>query len=72
MGRCRRPPSTRSSSPRRIGGTDPDAYRAAEQTGRIAQDIPVNHAAGFAPLIQPTLDTGTQALIAAALAWLGT
>jgi amidohydrolase len=54
-----------------IGGIDPDAYRAAEQAGRIAQDIPVNHAASFAPVIQPTLDTGTQALVVAALAWLG-
>ena len=54
-----------------IGGTDPDTYRAAEQAGRIAQDIPVNHAANFAPVIQPTLDTGTQALVLAALAWLG-
>lgn len=51
-----------------IGGTDADAYRAAEQAGRIAQDIPVNHAPTFAPVIQPTLDTGTQALVAAALA----
>lgn len=54
-----------------IGGTDPDTYRTAEQAGRIAQDIPVNHAASFAPVIQPTLDTGTQALVVAALAWLG-
>lgn len=38
--------------------------------GRVAQDIPVNHSAGFAPVIQPTLDTGTQALVVAALAWL--
>jgi hypothetical protein len=53
-----------------IGGTDPDTYLAAEQAGRIAQDIPVNHAANFAPVIQPTLDTGTQALVLAALAWL--
>ena len=53
-----------------IGGTDPDTYHAAEQAGRIAQDIPVNHAAGFAPVIQPTLDTGTQAMVIAALAWL--
>jgi hippurate hydrolase len=53
-----------------IGGIDPDAYRAAEQAGRIAQDIPVNHAATFAPVVQPTLDTGTQAMVAAALAWL--
>ncbi len=53
-----------------IGGTDPDAFRAAEKAGRIAQDIPVNHAATFAPVVQPTLDTGTQALVLAALAWL--
>lgn len=53
-----------------IGGTDAVTYRAAEQTGRIAQDIPVNHAPNFAPVMQPTLDTGTQALVTAALAWL--
>ncbi|MEX0427118.1 amidohydrolase [Nocardioides sp. DS6] len=55
-----------------IGGIDPDAYRAAEQAGRIAQDIPVNHSATFAPVLQPTLDTGTQALVVGALAWLRT
>jgi hippurate hydrolase len=54
-----------------IGGIDPDLYRAAEDAGRLAQDIPVNHSAGFAPVLQPTLDTGTQALVVAALAWLG-
>jgi len=53
-----------------IGGIDPDTYQAAEQAGRVAQDIPVNHSARFAPAIQPTLDTGTQALVVAALAWL--
>ena len=56
---------------RQLGGTDPGTYRAAEAAGRIAQDIPVDHAAGFAPVIQPTLDTGTSALAVAALAWLG-
>ncbi|MGW7681715.1 amidohydrolase [Kribbella sp. NPDC054772] len=54
-----------------IGGIDPDTYHKAEQAGRIAQDIPVNHSAAFAPVIQPTLDTGTQALVVAAIAWLG-
>ena len=53
-----------------IGGIDPDAYDAAAAAGRVAQDIPVNHSAAFAPVIQPTLDTGTQALVVAALAWL--
>ena len=53
-----------------IGGTDPDAYRAAEAAGRVSQDIPVNHSPKFAPVLQPTLDTGTEALVVASLAWL--
>jgi hippurate hydrolase len=53
-----------------IGGIDPDLYRAATEAGRVAQDIPVNHSPNFAPVIQPTLDTGTEALVVAALAWL--
>jgi len=55
-----------------IGGMDPAAYAAAEKAGRVAQDIPVNHSARFAPVIQPTLDTGTQALVVASLAGLAT
>ncbi|HET9596685.1 MAG TPA: amidohydrolase [Anaeromyxobacteraceae bacterium] len=54
-----------------IGGVDPAAYRAAEQAGRVDQDVPVNHSARFAPVLQPTLDTGMQAMVAAAMAWLG-
>ena len=53
-----------------IGGIDPVVYRTAEAAGRVAQEIPVNHSASFAPVIQPTLDSGTQALVVAALAWL--
>jgi metal-dependent amidase/aminoacylase/carboxypeptidase family protein len=53
-----------------IGGIDPETYRAAQKAGRLDQDIPVNHSATFAPVLQPTLDTGTQAMAAAALAWL--
>lgn len=54
-----------------IGGTDPDLYRTAQEAGTVARDIPVNHSATFAPVIQPTLDTGTRALVVAALEWLG-
>jgi len=54
-----------------IGGIDADAYHAAEAAGRIAKDVPVNHAPKFAPVIEPTLTTGTEALVVAALAWLG-
>jgi hippurate hydrolase len=53
-----------------IGAVDPATYDKAEAAGRVAQDIPVNHSPDFAPVIQPTLDTGTQALVIAALAWL--
>jgi amidohydrolase len=54
-----------------VGGTDPDAYRRAEQAGRVAQDVPTNHNAKFAPVIHPTLETGVQAMTAAALDALG-
>jgi amidohydrolase len=53
-----------------VGGTDAATYEAAVTAGRVAQDIPVNHSARFAPVIQPTLDAGTSALVAAALGWL--
>jgi amidohydrolase len=54
-----------------IGGTDAARYQQAEAAGRLSQDVPVNHSADFAPVLQPTLDTGTAALTVAALAWLG-
>jgi metal-dependent amidase/aminoacylase/carboxypeptidase family protein len=52
-----------------IGGTDPHAYRAAEDNGRL-DDLPANHSPEFLPVLQPTLRTGTEALTVAALAWL--
>jgi amidohydrolase len=53
-----------------IGGIDAETYRRAAEAGRVAQDIPVNHSPLFAPVVQPTLDTGTEALVTGALAWL--
>ena len=50
-----------------VGGTDPDQYRRAEQAGRVADDIPTNHNPKFAPVIDPTLATGVQAITVAAL-----
>lgn len=55
-----------------IGGIDPDLYARAAENGTVAQEIPVNHSPTFAPVVQPTLDTGVSALAVAALAWLGT
>jgi amidohydrolase len=54
-----------------FGATDPDSYRAAEKAGRVAEDIPSNHSARFLPIMQPTLRTGTEAMVTAAMAWLG-
>ena len=47
-----------------IGRTDRQTYLAAEQAGRLA-DLPANHSPKFLPPLQPTLRTGTEALIAA-------
>ena len=53
-----------------VGGTDPDAYRRAEDEGRLAE-LPTNHNPRFAPVLHPTLETGVETLLAAAGAWLG-
>jgi hippurate hydrolase len=53
-----------------VGGTDPEAYRAAEEAGRLAE-LPTNHNPRFAPVLHPTLETGVETLVAAAAAWLG-
>jgi hippurate hydrolase len=54
-----------------VGGTDAEAYRRAEEAGRVAQDIPTNHNARFAPVVHPTLEAGVEAMTAAALDALG-
>ena len=53
-----------------VGGIDPQKYEQALKAGRVEQDIPVNHSEFFAPVVQPTLSTGTQALVVAALTYL--
>jgi amidohydrolase len=52
-----------------IGGTDIETYRAAQDTGRLSE-LPTNHNPRFAPALHPTLETGVEALVAAASAWL--
>lgn len=53
-----------------VGGIDPAVYRHAAEAGRVDQDIAVNHSPHFAPVIQPTLDVATKALVVAAMPWL--
>jgi amidohydrolase len=50
-----------------VGGTDPGTYHAAERAGRVAQDVPTNHNPAFAPIIHPTLETGVEAMVTAAV-----
>ncbi len=52
-----------------IGGIDSDSYAKAKKEGRIGE-IPTNHNPRFAPVIHPTLETGVEALVVAAQAWL--
>jgi amidohydrolase len=52
-----------------VGGTDPEIYSKAEKDGSLG-DIPTNHNPRFAPVIHPTLQTGVEALVVAAQAWL--
>lgn len=52
-----------------VGGTDPETYARAKESGTIAQ-IPTNHNPRFAPVIHPTLQTGVEAMVVAAQAWL--
>ena len=54
-----------------FGGVDASKWDKAAKDGRIAQDVPSNHSPYFAPVVQPTLKTGTEALCAAALTFLG-
>jgi amidohydrolase len=52
-----------------VGGIDSDIYAKAKKEGRIGE-IPTNHNPRFAPVIHPTLETGVEALVVAAQAWL--
>jgi amidohydrolase len=54
-----------------VGGTDPATYAKAKEAGRI-NEIPTNHNPGFAPVIHPTLESGVEALVVGAQAWLAT
>ena len=52
-----------------VGGIDPDKYDEAEKAGKL-DELPANHAPDFAPVLDPTLRTGVEAMLAAAGAWL--
>ncbi|MEE1770963.1 amidohydrolase [Streptomyces sp. JV185] len=51
------------------GGLEPETVLTALAENRI-DTLPSNHSPHFAPLVEPTLSTGVQALAVAALTWL--
>ena len=52
-----------------VGGSDPEIYAQAKAAGKL-NELPVNHSPKFAPVLHPTLATGVEAMVVAALAWL--
>lgn len=52
-----------------VGGNDPEVYAKAKTAGKL-NELPVNHSPKFAPILHPTLETGVEALVVGALAWL--
>jgi hippurate hydrolase len=54
------------------GGVDPAKFAEASAAGTLERDIPTNHSPFFAPVLQPTLSRGVDALVVAAREFLGT
>lgn len=52
------------------GCTSHEKWDKAEKEGRLSEDLPVNHSGLFAPVIHPTLQTGLDGYVVAALTWL--
>ena len=53
-----------------LGGVDHVIWDEAQARGEL-DEIPSNHSSSFAPVIQPTLQRGADALAVAALTFLG-
>lgn len=53
------------------GGVDATAYAEALAADAIERDIPTNHSPFFAPVLQPTLSRGVEALVVGAREFLG-
>ncbi|KAF4633453.1 hypothetical protein G7Y89_g4664 [Cudoniella acicularis] len=53
-----------------FGGTDSKKWHEAKKKGKLSELIPENHSPFFAPVIQPTLQTGVDAFAIAALTFL--
>jgi amidohydrolase len=54
-----------------VGGSDPQVYEEARRQGTLNM-LPSNHSPRFAPVLNPTLKVGLQAMLTAASVWLCT
>ncbi len=52
-----------------VGGSDPEAYRRAQEAGDLSE-LPTNHNPRFAPVLDPTLRTGVETFVTAVTWWL--
>jgi hippurate hydrolase len=52
-----------------VGCTDRETYAQAKAAGTLNQ-LPANHSPFFAPVLHPTLQTGVETLVVAAMVWL--
>ena len=52
------------------GGVDPELFANAVANDTVERDVPTNHSPFFAPVIQPTIDRGVDALVIAARTFL--
>lgn len=53
-----------------FGAFEASDWRKREAAGTLAE-LPDNHSPQFVPVLQPMLDTGVRAMVAATLAWVG-
>ncbi|KAL9115852.1 MAG: hypothetical protein Q9227_000220 [Pyrenula ochraceoflavens] len=54
-----------------IGGVDGKLWDRLEKEGKLEEGVPINHSPFFAPVVQPSLRVGCEALAVGALAVLG-
>jgi hippurate hydrolase len=52
-----------------VGGTDPVIFEQARRAGKM-EELSANHAPDYAPVVNPTLRVGIEAMLAAAGVWL--
>lgn len=53
-----------------VGGVDRELYRDAAKRGVLASEIAGNHSPFFAPVMHPTLEAATKAILVAATEWM--